>query len=92
MDLLVIALATYRLSSLFATEEGPFNLFSKIRAWTYGHARKLHEGLTCMFCNSVWFGVLLTVLYGLAPKVAFWVCLPLALSTAAIIVKAISEK
>lgn len=100
LDLLILAMATWRLASLFANETGPFYTFKKLRDWCmylcdrYWICREFHlyELLECEWCNSVWFGACLTILYYFAPVVAVWVCLPLALSTFTILVKSLMER
>ena len=94
-DLLVLALAVWRLASLFASEEGPGDLFGRFRAWAGVRydpngipvgSSSLARGMVCIWCQSVWWAVLLTVIYAFWPGVA-WLCLPLALSAAAILVE-----
>jgi hypothetical protein len=61
-------------------------------------AGSLIDGLSCEWCNSVWFGTILTATYLLTCRWGYaglpwisWACLPLALSTCAIIIKFIRE-
>lgn len=94
---LLLALATWRLSSLLANEPGPFLVFRRIRrkarelCRTNRLCRKFHlyDGLTCEWCNSVWIGTALTIALGpfLALSVPQFLTLPLALSTCTIVVK-----
>lgn len=35
---------------------------------------------TCIYCLSVWVGIAATVVYWIAPDVAWWLSLPFALS------------
>ena len=95
--LIVLALADWRLASLFANESGPFDLFKHVRRLAgvietpEGQddiaKNKFAEGLLCEWCNSVWFGTLIVGAYLLAPLVVVYVLLPLALSTVVIIIK-----
>lgn len=95
MAIAVLILATWRLSSLLAQEAGPADVFARLRArlgvW-YDEAGDpdgatvLAKGIPCVWCNSVWIGVVLAVAYWLAPDVVFWLALPLALSAGAIVV------
>jgi hypothetical protein len=94
VQFIVLTLATWRVSNMLADTEqtGPFGLLDKIRyaagvrfgedGQAYG-TNGLSKGLLCMYCNSVWFGVLFTVSYAMNPQV-FWLALPFALSGAAI--------
>jgi hypothetical protein len=96
VSLLILALATWRLASLFANEAGPFNLFGWIRArigvktdtigQVYGE-NLFAQGMVCVWCNSLWFGTLWTVVYYVLPTLASWMALPLALSTLTIVLQ-----
>lgn len=71
--LLVLCMATWRLSSLFAYEDGPYGLFAKMR-YAAGirqsvlpggvpySEKELGKGLMCLWCNSVWMAAALTIL------------------------------
>ena len=93
LTLIVLTLATWRIASLLAIEDGPDQIFAKLRHWAgvrydehsqpYGET-ELAKGLLCLWCNSVWVGTLFTFLHLLAPGVAFVLAFPLALSAGAI--------
>lgn len=60
--LLLCTLATYRVSALFARDDGPLDVFKVIRTqlekwadWS-SLARFFSDLLSCPRCNSVWFG------------------------------------
>lgn len=94
MDYLILTLATYRLSSLLATESGPLSLLVRFRLLV-GVATDEHgspfgtnnfaTGLICVWCSSIWIGAALVVIYYLWTGV-IWLCLPLALSTGTIMI------
>jgi uncharacterized protein DUF1360 len=94
-----LALAAWRLASLFANEDGPWFVFKRLRAraeqWCnkYRFCRELglHELITCEWCNSVWIGAGLTALYLWIDESILYLALPLALSTIAIIIKYLVE-
>ena len=94
-----LALAAWRLASLLANEDGPWQMFKRIRQlaerWCnkYRFCRELglHELITCEWCNSIWIGVGLTVLYLWMGEAILYIALPLALSTVAIIIKYIVQ-
>lgn len=68
LDLLVLALATWRLAYMFALESGPWRVFERIR-------QKLPMGglMTCIYCLSVWMAALTYVLW-LTPGAALvWI-------------------
>ena len=94
MNYLILALATWRISSLLANEDGPYNIFERLRQWSGVHydaysnpqgSNELAKMLMCILCNSVWVGAALTVTYWLLGDVAIWLSLPFALSAVAVI-------
>ena len=95
MNYLILALATWRISSLLANEDGPYNIFERLRNCVgvyyddYSNAQgknELAKMLICGWCSSVWIGLVLTIGYWLLGDVVVWLVLPLALSAAAIII------
>lgn len=96
LELLIMILATWRLASMFVSEDGPFDVFRRIRSiigvthhddGTIAQIpdRTLSKLFTCMWCMSIWMA---GVVYG------FWIVCPivvwiLGLSTGAIIVERI---
>lgn len=54
------ALAVYRLSTDFALEAGPYEVFSKARGWViqrYGPDDWRSEGVSCPICVSFWLSL-----------------------------------
>ena len=94
-----LGLAAWRLASLLANEDGPWMIFKRLRQrseqWCkrYRFCRELglHELITCEWCNSVWIGVGLTVLYLWIGDTILYIALPLAISTVAIVIKYIVQ-
>lgn len=95
LHFIILALATYRISSLFVNEDGPFDVFLWIRDRVgvrhneYGQAYGLNvigEALACIWCFSVYAGIGWAVLYYYYPLTAYWLALPLALSAVTMIV------
>ena len=92
---LYLSLAAWRLASLVANEDGPWMMFKRFRQraeqWCqqYRFCRELglYELVTCEWCNSIWIGVGLTALYLWIGETIFYLALPFALSTVAIIIK-----
>lgn len=80
LTLLILILATWRLSSLLVNEEGPFGMFLKLRLLI----APVTDLLTCIWCFSIWLGLTFTLLYWYSPAVTFWIALPFALSAGAI--------
>lgn len=75
-DVLIIALATWRLAYMVTSEAGPWDVFARLRTrWPLGGL------LTCVRCLSVWAAAALWLVY-LTP--ASPVVLLLAISAAAL--------
>ena len=58
--LVLLALAVYRLSYLITTDKGPWLIFDRWRRWIgrrYGINSWQHQGVTCVFCQSVWYAL-----------------------------------
>ena len=94
-----LSLAAWRLASLIANEDGPWQMFKRLRVraeeWCkkYRFCREfqLHELLCCEWCNSVWIGAGLTLLYLLIGETILYLAIPLALSTVVIVIKHIVQ-
>src|SRR5512136_2345787 len=96
LHLLILSLACYRLSELFSSDIGPYEIFVKFRHWAgvryddhsepYG-TNEFSRGLLCVWCNSIWFGIVITVLYVILGNILVYILLPLALSGAVILAK-----
>ena len=96
VDLVILMLATWRMTSLVVKEDGPWNLLARLRhligvrfdeqSAPYG-LNVLAEGLTCVWCTSVWVGVALSLAFLTFPALTRLVGLPLALSAAALILQ-----
>lgn len=90
IEFVVLSLATWRLSSLLIEEEGPFEILEKLRhrlgvRWdetsTHVHGQnELATTLTCLWCTSLWAALAWAIFWLLAPRIAFVVALPLALT------------
>ncbi len=90
-----LSLAAWRLASLIANEDGPWMMFKRFREraeqWckSYKFCRELglYELISCEWCNSIWIGIGLTILYLWIGETILYIALPLALSTVAIVIK-----
>lgn len=100
LDIFVyLALAAWRLASLVANEDGPWQVFKRIRQRAELWCKKykfcsdfgLYELFSCEWCNSVWIGAGLTLLYLWIGNSILYIALPLALSTVTIIIKHIIQ-
>lgn len=99
LEFVVLALATWRLTSLLVWEDGPFEVFARLRrrlgvrydesSVAYG-TNWLAKGVVCPACVSVWFGFGWAGLYFLWEPF-WWLALPFALSAGAIVVEYLIE-
>ncbi len=100
MDILILALATWRISSLLVNEAGPWDVFSRLRrriGVVYDVNGEAHgtnvasKALTCMWCTSPYVGAAWMAFYWLRSGYAFWAALPFALSAGAVIINEVLE-
>ena len=67
MIILLAILATYRLTAALVREEGPFNLFHRLRGSIDPDQKTwLGKGLNCVFCVSFWLALPAAVVLALA--------------------------
>lgn len=65
LDFLINTLAVFRLSRLVSKEDGPFNVFTRVRMFFLKRAhvnetyQTIADGLHCPFCLSVWFSFII---------------------------------
>lgn len=96
-NLVIFGLATWRISSLFVVESGPFRVFHKIRELAgivhddegtpYQYPDSFFgELLSCVWCTSIWVGAGWTLFWLLSPDVALKCAIPFAFSAAAILI------
>ena len=90
-----LSLAAWRLASLIANEDGPWQIFKRLRQTAEQWCKRyrfcselgLYDLFACEWCNSVWIGVGLTLLYLWIGESILYLALPLALSTVVIVIK-----
>ena len=91
----LLSLAAWRLASLVANEDGPWMVFKRLRQraeqwckqYRFCSELGLYELFSCEWCNSIWIGTVLTLLYLWLGETILYLALPLALSTVVIIIK-----
>lgn len=95
MDYSILALATWRITALLHFEDGPYLILARLRRrvgvyYDENNQRQgddeLAKAFNCPSCLSVWVAGFVAVAYWLT-SVTVWLCLPLALSAAAIIIE-----
>lgn len=100
-DVIVAALATWRISHMLLYENGPFRLLRRLRVMlgvTYYDddgsdvSSSRYEITICIWCLSVWVGAAVGSLWLLAPVWAFWIVLPYALSAVAVMISQVVKK
>lgn len=98
IEFLILGLAVWRLSSLLVHEEGPFDIFLRFRHWSgvgyteYSNRVGKNEfarALICLWCTSVWVGIIAALLYAIFREPVVWMASPFALSAVAIIIERI---
>jgi hypothetical protein len=100
LEFLILGLAVWRLTSLIVNEDGPLYLFERFRYWVgvrrteenvpYGK-NVIAEGLTCVWCASVWVSLLAIVLYVIFPTQTLIVSLVLSISTISILIEKVVD-
>ena len=100
MELFILGMATWRLTSMIVDEDGPLYIFERFRYWIgirrtedglkFG-TNVIAEGLSCVWCTSVWVALGLTLLYLFWPDITVVVSVPLALSAVAIIIQKVVD-
>lgn len=95
-DLVMLGIATWRISSLLVDEDGPFDIFVKFRSLIGLEYDSVHDAwvpsngfaslFSCVWCVSVWIGTGFYLLYAFLPDIWHWIVIPLVLSTVAIII------
>jgi len=96
MIVILVGLATWRISSLFVNEDGPFRVFEKLRCCLGFELNEHGEDVPpdtflgqlfgCVWCLSVWVAAGLYLLWLLFPEFTEGFCMILSASTIAIIV------
>lgn len=96
MTYLILALATWRISSLLVNEDGPADIFVHLRAlagvrydgetFQQSASNVVAEAFTCIWCTSVWVGLILMIAFTFAPQPTLWTATALALSAGVILI------
>lgn len=98
--LLVMGLATWRISYLLVAEAGPLDILVKFRSFIGVRFDELSQPvglnviadlLTCVWCTSVWIGLFFAIIWYINAYAAIAIALPLALSTIAILVERVLD-
>lgn len=95
LHLFIVISAMWRISSLFANENGPFYIFKRIRDLCQSLCERnwfckelhLYELIECEWCNSIWFGTMIVIAWCLLGDVILYPALVLAISAWVIFMK-----
>jgi hypothetical protein len=94
--MLLLAFANWRIAHLLASQEaGPYNILHRLRHFVgVRHSGNDVHGtnefaqlFTCVWCMSLWTGLLLTLLLYFYPKLTKQMIMPFALSGMAILLE-----
>lgn len=97
--IVIIPLAVWRISNMLSDYEqvGPFDILHKIRIRTGMYydqwsqpmykSGSFADMMSCVYCNSIWLGIVFTILWLVNQEVTIIVSLPFALSAMAIIIE-----
>lgn len=96
LEFVILALATWRLSSMIVREDGPAYVFRGLRELSgithdeSGVVVMIPDGflpqlLSCVYCSSIWVGFIWTVFWVLAPVIAVRFAALFALSALAVV-------
>lgn len=107
LTLTVDALATFRLALMLSSDVGPFAVFTKLRSFLKREAKeskplrasKIHEGIECSRCSSVWCAIPIATYAYCRRFLADWFCaavdvllVALALSAIAVLLNRIPKR
>lgn len=95
LDLIVACLALWRITSLFQSENGPFDIFYKFRELVGIHHdddgniaeienRWLPRLISCVWCLSMFLALFYVPLWYFFRDIVFWFSIPFAISALAI--------
>ena len=87
-ELIVKALAVWRISNLLVDEDGPYDIARKIRAIANDKNQQLGAMLDCLWCTSVWVALFVTFI----PYDWIVILMPFALSAGALYVNKLVKR
>lgn len=84
--LFIHILATFRISYMFTEEQGPFDMFARLRKFTLAGDLDKVFPFNCFYCTSVWVGLTISFVSG------SWLLYGTALSAGAMIIYVLFNK
>lgn len=98
----LISLAVWRISYMVVNEDGPWDCFARLRAWSirldeFGNVVWARYGilkaLACLWCFSIWIALSLFIVYLLmGERVVVALSLPFSLSAATILFEQLIDR
>jgi hypothetical protein len=96
---LILSLANWRISSMLSNpdEHGLYEIFDRFRYWIgirqiMGTEREGQNEIAklfmCLWCLSIWIGIIQTILWLTIPVYTTWIMIPFALSAVVILFEA----
>lgn len=98
---LLLILAAWRISCLFVYEDGPFDVFQRIRDAVGIHYDEfgsivadgfLASLFSCMYCLSIWVGLFIVLLFVFMGDWLFYFLIPLSISGGVLLLDRIGNK
>lgn len=90
LDFIILFLAVARITNFFVYENGPFDIFERVRRKALLTIGFWHDIFICHYCFSVWVSIFVFVVYYFIPEsILLWTVF--ALSQASIIILDISQ-
>lgn len=91
LDFFILGMATWRITSLLVREQGPWNIFERIRELSGiihdedGNVLAIPDNffadvLSCVWCCSIWVAFGWSIVFFIYPVIT-WVAIPFALSS-----------
>ena len=98
LSLAIFGLAVWRIASLFVHENGPFDIFRKVREWVgIQHDENGNpwivpdkfaaQLLSCVWCASLWISLFFFIFFMLLPDLSLKIATIFSFSTIAILIE-----
>lgn len=87
-EFIIFSLGTWRISTILVREDGPFDVFFKLRAMFDDKQIELFDLLfSCVWCMSVWVATFIILSAIMNKTLTLYLILPFALSAIAVILE-----
>jgi hypothetical protein len=89
-DVLILGLATWRISHMLVWEDGPWDIFEKYRN-ALEEEFFFDKLFSCVWCLSVWVGAILVLSAIIDKTVTIYLMLPFALSAITVLLERVTD-